>query len=316
MIQQTVERFNNICPETNFWVVTGERYVDLVREQLPQIPREQILAEPCARNTAPCIAFAAWKIMKRHPDANLIFTPSDALVTDIDEFRRIMTAALEFTQSGERIVTVGIKPTRPETGYGYIEVAESDDAADDKAKQSIVKVASFREKPDLATAKTYLDAGSYLWNAGIFVWSVGTIVSSIRRYAGGIASVMDDIAKHFYADDEAAAVAELFPTCEKISIDYAVMEKADYIYTLPADFGWSDVGTWGSLHTLLPRDEAGNAVVGENVHLVECSGCIVHAQGADSVVLQGLKDCVAVVRDGRVLVCSLSKEQHIKDWEK
>lgn len=309
MIQMTVDRFQSVCPMSNFWVVTSAAYVDIVRSQLPDIPVENILAEPCARNTAPCIAYACWKIMRKDPQANIVVTPSDALVTNVDEFRRVIGEALAFTAGENRIVTIGIKPTRPETGYGYI-------AAGECVSGEIHKVDSFREKPDLQTARQYLAAGNYLWNAGIFVWNVETIVQSIREFAPDLAAKMDVMSEAFYTPEEAAKVAEVFPTCEKISIDYAVMEKSDCIYTLPADFGWSDVGTWGSLWTLLDHDDNGNAVVGDNVHLYDCYGCIVHAPNAASVVLEGLKYCVIVEREGRLLVCRLSEEQRIKDFEK
>lgn len=310
MIQMTVERFAQLCPMSNFWVVTSASYIDIVREQLPQLPVENILAEPCARNTAPCIAYACWKIAQKHPDANIVVTPSDALVLDPVEFRRVIGAALAFTEKGKRIVTVGIRPTRPETGYGYIASMER------LPDSEICEVESFREKPDLETAKSYLEAGNYLWNAGIFVWNVDTITESIRNFTPALAEKMDRMAESFYTDDEQSVVGEIFPTCEKISIDYAVMEHADYIYTFPADFGWSDVGTWGSLWTLLEHDENGNAVVGTNVHLNGCRGCIVHAPEAESVVLEGLEDCIVVERHGRVLVCRLSEEQRIKDFVK
>ena len=309
MLQATVDRFLPLCPVGNLWIVTGAGYLDLVRAQLPAIPEDNIIQEPCARSTAPCIAYACWKIMAKNPDANLVITPSDAYVENVEEYRRIISAALAFTATDRRIVTIGIKPTRPETGYGYI-------AAGECVTDEIRKVDSFREKPDLQTAKQYLAAGNYLWNAGIFVWNVETIVQSIRQFTPDLAAKMDQMAETFFTPCEQAKVAEIFPTCEKISIDYAVMEKADYIYTFPADFGWSDVGTWGSLWTLLGHDDNGNAVVGENVHLYGCEGCIVHAPDAASVVLEGLKDCIVVERGGRLLICRLSEEQRIKDFEK
>ena len=310
MIQMTADRFATICPMSNIWVVTSEDYVDIVKRQLPEIPHDNILAEPCARNTAPCIAYACWKIKAKDPHANIVVTPSDALVTDVDEFRRIVREALDFTAKGKRIVTLGIKPTRPETGYGYIASLGAMEGSE------ICEVESFKEKPSLEIAREYITAGNYLWNAGIFVWNVDTIVDSLRAYAPAIAEKMDQMALSFFTSDESNVVREIFPTCEKISIDYAVMEKADYIYTFPSDFGWSDVGTWGSLWTLLPHDEYGNAVVGSNVHLYDCKGCIVHAPKASSVVLEGMKDCIVVERDGRVLICHLSEEQRIKDFEK
>ena len=310
MIQMTVERFETICPMTNFWVVTGASYVDIVRSQLPEIPVDNILAEPCARNTAPCIAYACWKIMATDPQANIVVTPSDALVTDVAEFRRIVAQALHFTSQGKRIVTLGIKPTRPETGYGYIAAAQALEGSE------IRSVDSFREKPSLEVAQEYLAAGNYLWNAGIFVWNVNTIVDSFSEFAPQIAGKMDQMAPSFGTRHETEVVGDIFPSCDKISIDYAVMEKADYIFTIPSDFGWSDVGTWGSLWTLLPHDEDGNAVVGRNVHLYDCKGCIVHAPEASSVVLEGVEDCIVVERDGKVLICRLSDEQRIKDFQK
>ena len=327
MIQMTVERFAPLCPIENMWVVTSSVYEPLVREQLPQLPVENILLEPAMRNTAPCIAYACWKIRQKNPDANVVVTPADALVVDVDDFRNVMTRALEFTAAGRRIVTVGIRPTRPETGYGYIEIAGqagNDAGSDYKGVGTVMpevigqplKVHSFREKPALPVAKQYLAAGNYLWNAGIFVWNVDTIVDSLRSFVPDLAAKMDVMAESFYTDAEREKVGEIFPACEKISIDYAVMEKADYIYTIPGDFGWSDVGTWGSLWTLLSHDENGNAVVGENVHLNDCKGCIVHAPGAESVVLQGLEDSIVVERDGRLLVCRLSEEQRITDFRK
>ena len=310
MIQMTVERFAPLCPLDNFWVVTSADYVGIVREQLPQIPQGNILAEPAMRNTAPCIAYACWKIRQKDPYANVVVTPADALVLDVNEFRKVIGKALDFTASGKRIVTVGIKPTRPETGYGYIAAGESFDGG------PVLKVDSFREKPVLEVAKEYLDAGNYLWNAGIFVWNIDTIVDSLREYTPELAARMDLMAESFGSSEEQEKIGEIFPTCEKISIDYAVMEKASYIHTIPGDFGWSDVGTWGSLWTLLPHDENGNAIVGEKVHLNDCKGCIVHAPGASSVVLQGLEDCIVVEREGRLLICKLSEEQRIKDFVK
>ena len=312
MIQMTVERFAPLCPIENMWVVTSADYEALVREQLPHLPVENILLEPAMRNTAPCIAYACWKIRQKDPSANVVVTPADALVVDVDDFRKVISRALEFTAADKRIVTIGICPTRPETGYGYIAAGEEASAGEVK----VLKVDSFREKPAIEVAREYLAAGNYLWNAGIFVWNVDTIVESIRAFVSDLAAKMDTMSESFYTPDERVTVGKIFPTCEKISIDYAVMEKADYIYTIPGDFGWSDVGTWGSLWTLLDHDEDGNAVVGENVHLNDCKGCIVHAQGARSVVLQGLEDSIVVERDGRLLVCRLSEEQRIKDFVK
>lgn len=308
LIQLTVERFKGICPKENFWVVTSERYVDIVKEQLPQIPAQHILAEPEARNTAPCIAYACWKIRKEFPQANIVVTPSDALVIDTAEFARCIAVALEKTADSQAIVTLGMMPTRPETGYGYIAAQGEADA------KGICEVEAFKEKPDVETAKGYLAAGNYFWNAGIFVWNADTITNAIRRYAPQIAGVMDELEPALFTDKEAEELKRLFPTCEKISIDYAVMEKAEDIFVLPAEFGWSDLGSWGSLRTLLPQNEAGNAKVGGRVDMYNCRNCVVHAAEEKRVVLEGLDGYIVAEKDGRLLVCRLSEEQRIKDF--
>ena len=254
LIQLTVDRLKPICPVENMWVVTNEKYIRIVKEQIPDMPVDNILAEPEARNTAPCIAYACWKIQKKHPDANIVVTPSDALVINTSEYQRVLSKALSYTSDKNAIVTIGIKPSRPETGYGYIASAEP------TSVDEIYKVEAFKEKPNLETAEQYLAAGNYYWNAGIFVWNIDTISKAIRTFQPQLASIMDEMAPSFYTEQEKEVVGKLFPTCEKISIDYAVMEKSKEIYTLPAEFGWSDLGSWGSLRTLLPQDEAGKPV--------------------------------------------------------
>lgn len=307
MIRMTVERFLPVCDIRNFWVVTSVNYVNLVAEQLPEIPEDHILAEPQPRNTAPCIAYACWKIAGRYPEANIIVTPADALVLKTDEFASVMKQALGFSAGGEKIVTVGITPDRPETGYGYI-------CAGKNAVRNITKVRAFKEKPDLATAKAYLDSGNYYWNAGIFVWTARTIISQIRKYAPQIAGIMDNLAGYFYSDDESRYLSELFPQCEKISIDYAVMEKSDDIYVISDDLGWSDLGNWSAVGAHLERDSNGNAAVGSDVRFFGCRNCIAHVQDADTAVIEGLEDCIVSVKGGKLLVCHLSEEQKIKDF--
>ena len=309
LIQMTADRLLPLCPYANMWVVTSKNYVDIVREQLPGIPETNILAEPEGRNTAPCIAYACWKIKARHPEANIVVTPSDALVLDNDEYRRVISLALDFTAGGGTIVTVGIKPSRPETGYGYI-------LAGEERSPEVFSVRAFKEKPDLATAKAYLADGHYLWNAGIFVWNVSTITSAIRTYAPGIAALMDGMAPSFYTPEEEGTVGRLFPLCEKISIDYAVMEKASGIHTIPASFGWSDLGSWGSLRLNSSTDGSGNATLGTDIHMFECEGCVVRTSSLKRVVLQGLSDYIVAEKDGSLLVCRLSEEQRIKDFSK
>ncbi len=302
LIQLTVDRFKGISPNANFWVVTNAKYVDIVKQQLPDIPAEHILAEPAARNTAPCIAWACWSIKKEDPNANVVVTPADAVVMNPEEFRRVIKHSLVFTENWEAIVTIGIRPTRPETGYGYVEAGQ--------AMNSVInKVKAFKEKPDHDTAVRYLEAGNYLWNAGIFVWNIETITDCITKYKPQIASQMDQIAA-------TGDVVGIFPQCEKISIDFAVMEPAaadGFVYTHPADFGWSDLGNWASLHDKLQKDENNNGSVG-NVKLYECNNCVVHAEDAKKVVLQGLDGYIFSEKNGQILLCKRSEEQRIRDF--
>lgn len=302
LIQLTVDRFKGICPMQNFWVVTNAAYVEIVRQQLPDIPENHILAEPAARNTAPCIAWACWRIKAEDPEANVVVTPADAVVMNPEEFRKVIKNALDFTAESDAIVTIGIKPSRPETGYGYVESA-------DAVNGEIKKVAAFKEKPALEVAERYMKAGNYLWNAGIFVWNVNTITAAIQTYKPNIAADMERM-------KTTADVQTIFPQCEKISIDFAVMEPAaadGKVYTHPADFGWSDLGNWASLYDKLQHDADGNASVG-NVHLYECRNCVVHTEDAKKVVLQGLDNYIVSEKGGRLLVCKRSEEQRIKEF--
>ena len=307
LIQLTVERFLPVCAPDKFWVVTSEKYVDIVREQLPDIPLEQILAEPEPRNTAPCIAYACWKIAQRYPIANIVVTPADALVLKTAEFAEVIRKALAATDGTDAIVTVGIAPTRPETGYGYI-------FATDAVKGEVVKVSAFKEKPDPVTAEEYLHDGHYFWNAGIFVWNVRTITRQLRAYAPQIADVMDTIAPALYTDAETSVLRKFFPTCDKISIDYAVMEKSRNIHVIAEDLGWSDLGSWGSVKTHVTADADGNAVVGGDVRLFGCRDCIVHTAGEKTVVAEGLDGYIIAESEDRLLVCRLSEEQRIKEF--
>ena len=308
LLQLTVERFSTLCPITNFWVVTSEKYVDIVKEQLPELSEDNILAEPFPRNTAPCIAYACWKIKKLHTLANIVVTPSDALVVDIVEFQRVISTALEFTALNNSIVTIGIQPNRPETGYGYIYAVQK------IGNTELYRVEAFREKPDLNTAKYYLQVGNYFWNAGIYVWNVNTIDEAIRRYAPSLSEIMDEMSLDFFTEIEKATVSKLFPKCDKVSIDYAVMEKAENIYTFPAMFGWSDLGSWGALRMLLPQDGDGNACIGDDVRMYNCQNCIVHTQGEKQVVVEGLNDYIIAENKNCLLVCSLKEEQKIKEF--
>ena len=307
LLQLTVERFRSVAGIAGMWVVTSENYVDIVRKQLPEMPADHILAEPVPRNTAPCIAYACWRIMREDPEANIVVTPSDAIVLKTELFSEIISKALEFTASSSSIVTVGIHPDRPETGYGYI-------CSSSKEECHVVKVNEFREKPGREAAERYLAAGNYVWNAGIVVWSVSTIVDQMRRHAPQIAGMMDKIAGTFGTEEEKAALAEFFPQCDKISIDYAVMEKSDSIYVISADLGWSDLGSWTSAGSHIAEGPDGNRVVGNDVRLIDSEGCIVHVEECRKVVVKGLKDYVVACRGGNLLVCPAADEQKIKDY--
>ena len=311
LIQLTADRFAGICPKENVWVVTSERYADLVREQLPEVPEENILREPCRRNTAPCIAYVSWKIKARNSRANVVVTPSDHVVMNVAEFQRVIQASLAFTSGNDAILTLGMKPTRPETGYGYI---QADLSAPSVANREVFRVDSFKEKPDVETAEQYIKRKNYLWNAGIFVWNVNTIVNAFRLWQPEIAEVFEPLLPIFYTAAEQESIDRLFPTCPNISVDYAILEKADEIFVFPADFGWSDLGTWGSLHSQLEKYLSGNVAIGPDVTLYESRGCIVHAAQEKKVVVIGL-DGYIVAEDGRqLLICKLSDEQRIKEF--
>ena len=299
LIQLTVDRFAPVCQPENFWVVTGERYVDLVREQLPGIPASQILAEPEGRNTAPCIAYASWKIACKDPEANIVVTPADALVLKTEVFAETIAKALEFTAERSAIVTVGIAPTRPETGYGYIHASEA-------LHGQLVKVSEFKEKPSLDTAIEYLEDGHYFWNAGIFVWNVQTIVSELRTYAPQIAEVMDQLAPSFFTEQETEQLRRLFPSCERISIDYALMEKSDNVWVLPAKFIWSDIGSWSTLYEA-SADPAnhGNAISLEGKSIIkDVSNSILASTASGKLtVVSNLDSYMVIDTDKVLLVC-------------
>ena len=311
LIQLTVERFAGICPPENVWVLTSEKYAPLVEEQLPEVPKENILKEPCRRNTAPCIAYAAWKIKKRDPNANMVVTPSDHFVVDTNEFRRVINSSLGFVKDSDAILTLGIKPTRPDTGYGYIEAVLG---ASTLSNGEIYRVDSFKEKPVLDVAKAYVAKSNYYWNSGIFIWNVSTIVNAFRVYQSPIASVFESLLPYYDTAEEQAMVNERFPECRNISVDYAIMERADEIFVFPSNFGWSDLGTWLSLQNNAPKDLNGNAALVPGVSFVESRNCIVNTKSMDQVVVIGMDDCIVAENDGKLLVCRMSEEGHIKEF--
>ena len=312
LLQLTVERFGSLVQPENVWVVTNQQYAEIVAEQLPDMPQTNILCEPCRRNTAPCIAYISWRIKSQDPKANIVVTPSDHIVTNVQEFQRVVSECMKFTSDTDAIVTLGMKPTRPETGYGYI---QANLAANSLRNKGIFRVDSFREKPDLTTALQYLKQNNYYWNAGIFIWNVNTIVNAFRMYQPSMSRIFESMRDLYGTPQEQQAINERFPECESISVDYAIMEKAEEIFVYPADFGWSDLGTWGSLQTHVHRDLYGNACIGENISLFESHDCIIHTTQERKVVVQGLDGYIVAENDNTLLICKLSEEQRIKQFQ-
>jgi mannose-1-phosphate guanylyltransferase len=311
LLQLTVERFSTLVAHENIWVVTNQKYADIVAQQLPDMPRGNILCEPCRRNTAPCIAYISWRIKKKDPKANIVVTPSDHIVMNTKEFQRVVGECMKFTSDTDAIVTLGMKPTRPETGYGYI---QANLAANSLRNKEIFRVDTFREKPDLQTALKYIKENNYFWNAGIFIWNVNTIVNAFRMYQPTMAKIFESMLPFYGTDKEQDIINERFPECESISVDYAIMEKAEEIFVCPADFGWSDLGTWGSLHMQSHKDLYGNACIGQDINMFESHNCIVHTTQEKRVVIQGLDGYIVAENNDTLLICKLSEEQRIKQF--
>ena len=311
LLQLTVDRFSTIVAPENVWVVTNKTYAETVAEQLPAMPRDHILCEPCRRNTAPCIAYVSWRIKSKDPKANIVVSPSDHVVLDVQEFRRVITQCMKFTSDSDAIVTLGMKPNRPETGYGYIEANLS---ANSLRNKEIFRVDSFREKPDLETAKHYISRNNYFWNAGIFIWNVSTIVNAFRIYQPTMAKIFESLLPIYGTAQEQEKIDQLFSECENISVDYAIMEKAEEIFVCPADFGWSDLGTWGSLHQQTKKDLYGNACIGQDINVFETHNCMIHTTQEKKVVIQGLDGYIVAENNDTLLICKLSEEQRIKQF--
>ncbi len=311
LLQLTADRFKGVCLPENIWVVTSAKYADIVKEQLPDMASDHILLEPCRRNTAPCIAYVSWKIKARNPKANIVVTPSDHVVMDVREFARVIESSLKFTADSDAIVTLGMKATRPETGYGYI---EADMSMACPSNKEIYRVDAFREKPDAETAKRYLQRKNYFWNSGIFIWNVSTIVNALRVYQPSISEIFERLLPYYYTDKEQQMIDEMFPMCDNISIDYAVMEKADEIYVFLASFGWSDLGTWSSLHDNVKRDAHNNACLGENIRLYESRNCMVHTTEEKRTIVQGLDGYIVAEKNDCLLICRLTEEQRIREF--
>ena len=305
-IRATFERFLPLVPAANFVVVTNAAYKQLVLDQIPELGADQVLCEPMRRNTAPCIAYAVYHILSRCPEASIAVTPADHLVTNEPEFHRVIGLGLDFVErQRDALMTIGIKPSRPETGYGYIEV--------DTVQEGIVPVKNFKEKPDLETAKRFLADGRYFWNSGIFLWSTDAIMGALRQYLPDLVRLFDEGKGLFGTPQEQEFIDRQFEHCENISIDYGVMERSQSRYTVAADFGWSDIGTWGSLYTHAAHDEARNALTGHAV-LVDTRNSVVNIEPGYEAIVQGLDHCLVALRDHSLLVCRLDDEQQIKHW--
>ena len=310
LIQMTFDRFLPLVPKENMLVVTNERYKALVLEQLPELKEEQVLCEPFMRNTAPCVAYASFWIAERTQDANIVVAPSDHLILKENAF--VADIELAFKQANEsgNLVTLGIKPTRPDTGYGYIQWADVKETPESQVK----KVKTFTEKPNIELAKDFIESGDFYWNSGIFIWTLPSILQAFQKHLPEMYAQFEEGKGKYGTADEKPFIANMYSTCENISIDYGVMEKAKNVNVVLSDFGWSDLGTWGSLHTHLQKDEHNNGTVGKHVMLYNCSDSVVHVEGEKLVVLHGLNGYIVVDAGHSLLVCKKEDEQKIKQF--
>lgn len=306
-IRHTYERFTPTIPAGNFLVVTNLAYKDLVLEQLPELRPEQVLCEPIGRNTAPCIAYAAFRLAAQNPNATMIVAPSDHLVLDGQTFLQVAAQGIDFARENDALVTIGIKPTRPDTGYGYIQV-ENYNPSD-----VISKVKTFTEKPNLELARAFVESGEFFWNSGIFIWSAQSILRALHTFQPEIYQLFASIAEDYGTPREQEQINRIYPECRGISIDFGVMEKACNVYVRCSDFGWSDIGTWGSLYQYAAKDEAGNAA-SENALLFDTHGCIVKLPADKIAVIEGLDDYIVVENDHVLMICPKSGEQNIKKF--
>lgn len=307
LLQHTAKRFEAICPQSNVLVVTSVHYVDLVKEQLPNLPHENILAEPCARNTAPCIAYATYRIRKINSMANIVVSPADHLIMDVALFEKEVLTGLEFSLQNKAILTLGIQPYRPETGYGYIQTSNK--------QAEIALVSAFKEKPPLEVAQKYLASGGYYWNAGIFIYRAQTMIEALEKHNPKLAATFESIQEKLGTAEEKAIIADVFPTCERISIDYSVMEKADNLFVQKATFSWSDLGTWTSLWERREKlDAKHNSSSAPVSKFYESANTLVQTETIKKVVIQGLQDYVVVEANGVLLICNRQEEQRIKQF--
>ena len=307
LIRQTFERFSKITPVQNIYVVTNEGYRDLVKEHIPELGNHQILGEPMGRNTAPCVAYAMEKIHKIDNEATMVVAPSDHIIRNEDVFTDVVTKALDYSLQKEVLLTLGIEPTRPDTGYGYIHYDT------ESTNNGFSKVKSFTEKPILSVAKEFLASGEYLWNAGIFVWSTASIRSAFQKNLSTMAAEFTGIVEHLGTDNEGKAIADVYSTCDNISIDYGIMERAMNVEVYPAPFDWSDIGTWNALFDIQKKDENGNVVKGEKLLMRNVHGSFLHLADKKFVALNGLKDIIVVESDDAFLIADRNDEQAVKE---
>ncbi len=308
LVQWTYERYAKFIPAENIYIVTSDEYVDIVKAQLPLLPINNILAEPSKKNTAPCIAYISFKLAQINPDAKFIVAPSDHLILEEDRFQEIALKALDFVENIKALLTLGIQPTHPNTGYGYIQYEGLE------VSSGVYKVKTFTEKPDLEIAKSFIESGDFLWNAGIFAWKVSSILTAFEKYQPEMFELFDQEKMHFNTDQETQAIQKIYPQCVNISIDIAIMEKANNVYVMPASFGWSDLGTWNSAYENMEKDYLGNAVASDNVIVIDATKCMVNAPKDKLVVIQGLDDFIVVDTKDVLLICSKDKEQSIKEY--
>lgn len=308
LIQQTFERYSKLVPKENIYIVTAQEYLPIVKKQLPDVADENILAEPSRKNTAPCVAYIAFKLYKKDPKALMIAAPSDNLILDTDEFIKTAKKAFDFVDHINALVTIGITPTYPNTGYGYIQ----HDTAE--VTPGVYKVKTFTEKPNIEIAKAFIASGDFLWNAGIFTWKVKNILKAFEKFEPELFELFAAEKNNFNTPKEKEAIELIYPQCTNISIDFAVMEKADNVFVIPASFSWSDLGTWNTAWENKDKDYFGNAVVGKNVMVVDANNCMVHVPDNKLVLLQGLKDYIIVDTKDVLLICKKDKEQEIKEY--
>lgn len=308
LIQWTFERFANFIPKENIYVVTSHEYASIVEAQLPDIPVENILGEPSRKNTAPCIAYISFKLMQKDPQASLIVAPADHIILDNTGFHKVCVEALSFVNKHNAFITLGIKPNHPNTGYGYIQYEQH------AIIDSVYKVKTFTEKPNLELAKTFVSSGDFLWNAGIFVWQVKTIITAFEKYLPEMYEVFAAEKEKFNTPEEEKSLNEIYPLCTNISIDFGIMEKADNVYVIPSSFGWSDLGTWNSAYENLEKDDSGNAIAGDNVISIDATNCMVHAPKEKLLLLQGMDNFIIVDTPDVLMICKKDKEQEIKEY--